>query len=218
MNNQRIIHSNKNGCRIKTFWFDLGNVILPFDFTPAFQRLSQYAAVSPKKVRGFFEERPWLEADCDEGRVHGYALYRLLKKSFDLNGLTYHRFKLIWNDIFAENRQVSSMIRKLRAQGYRMILISNTNKLHFDYLRKEYPILRSFHRHILSYELKTRKPVRRIYHAALKVSRAKASEVFYTDDRREFIQAATQDHGVTSHVFRTARGLKNALRKHGLKL
>ena len=216
---QKNTRKRTNGVKpIKTLWFDLGNVILPFDFNPAFKRLGRIGKTDPQAIRRFFHKRPWLEADCDEGRIHGLGLYRLLRKSFNLNALPYGQFKHIWNDIFEENHEVSSIIRNLKRGGYRLVLISNTNKLHFDYLRVSYPIINAFHRHILSFRIKRRKPHRKIYQIALKTSYAKPEEIFYTDDREELTQAASENHGVHSHTFRSAKGLKKALLSRGVRI
>lgn len=200
--------------QLKTFWFDLGNVILPFDFTPAFKRLSRHG-VKAERIRLFFKERPWLEGASDRGEVTAYALYRMLRKHFSFQKLSYREFREVWNDIFKENREVSSLIRELRKRGYRLILVSNTNKLHFDHILKTYPVLRQFHHHVLSYKLKTRKPEKAIYHHALKLSRVKKHQIFYTDDRSDFTGAAS-GHGVHVHTFTKAARLKRALKKHGI--
>lgn len=198
---------------IKTFWFDLGNVILPFDFTPAFKRLSRRHGTPAEEIRAFFKERPWLEGACDTGEVTAYALYRMLRKHFSWKRLTYAEFTAAWNDIFRENREVSGLIRRLRQNGYRLILVSNTNKLHFDHIARRYPVMKQFHHHVLSYKLKTRKPEKKMYRHALRVSRAAKHEIFYADDRMDFTDAAAK-HGVHVHTFTQASLLKRAL-KHG---
>jgi putative hydrolase of the HAD superfamily len=200
---------------LKTFWFDLGNVILPFDFTPAFKRLSRHGAQT-EDIRKFFKDRPYLESACDKGTVTAHKLYRMLRKHFGFSKLTYREFQIIWNGIFKENREVSALIRRLRREGYRLILVSNTNKLHFDHIVKTYPVMGEFHHHVLSYKEKTRKPERAIYHKALRLSRAAKHQIFYADDRADFTSAASR-HGVHVHTFTHAAGLKASLRQHGIK-
>ena len=200
---------------LKTIWFDLGNVILPFDFAPAIKRLARHGT-DAKKIRQFFTDRPWLEAACDTGEVTARKLYAMLKKHFAWKHLTYAEFCSAWNDIFKENLSVSRLIFTLHRKGYRLVLVSNTNKLHFDHILKTYPVLRAFHHHVLSYKLGTRKPERRMYDYALKVSRAEKREIFYTDDRSDFTGAAAK-HGVHVHTFTRADKLKRALQMHGIR-
>jgi FMN phosphatase YigB (HAD superfamily) len=204
--------------KIKTCWFDLGNVILPFNFTPAYKTLGSMANIRPKAVEQYFIDRPHFEADLDEGRLHAYQLYRMLKKEFKIKDLRYEEFKKIWNDIFKEDALVNKTLRQLKSSGIKLILISNTNKLHFDHIHKTYPIMSQFDGFILSYKLKTRKPSRDIYESALKISKAQPQHIFYTDDRADLILAAKKNHGVHAHTFTTASKLRAALKSKGVKL
>ncbi len=203
---------------IKTCWFDLGNVILPFNFTPAFKTLGHMAKTQPKHIEQYFINRPHFEADLDEGRLHAYQLYRMLKKEFKITDLRYAEFKTIWNDIFKEDILVSKTLKQLKSLGIKLILISNTNKLHFEHIHETYPILSQFDDFILSYKLKTRKPNRDIYESALKISKAHPHQIFYTDDRADLISAAKKNHGVHAHTFTTATKLRRALKSKGVNL
>jgi glucose-1-phosphatase len=199
---------------IKTIWFDLGNVILDFDFTPAFKKISRHTAWKLPRIRRYFCTNPEMEAALDEGRMPAKKLYRRLCRDMSLSNLPYGRFKQIWNHIFKRNSRVASLIPVLKRKGYRLLLISNTNKLHFDYLADRYTVLRYFDKKILSYRIKCRKPKKRIYQIALSLSDASPHEIFYTDDRSELTRAAESNHGVYVHTFRSAPGLFKALREH----
>lgn len=196
---------------IKTFWFDLGNVILYFDFGPAYKRLSRHSKKTVEEIAEYFRAEPALEAHLDEGRVNARALYRRIARDLGVRGLPYEDFKHVWSDIFDENKPVIRLIRKLRKNGHRLILISNTNRLHYEYILKQYGVLKLFHKCILSFRVRSRKPKRKIYSTAFRFSRAAPSEIFYTDDREELTAAASRNHGVRSHTYRDFEGLKKAL-------
>ena len=198
---------------IKTFWFDLGNVILFFDFMPAFRKLARYTHLDAQQIRAYFKAHPKLEAHLDEGRVNAPALFRRLRRDLKLKKIAYADFKKIWNEIFTENRPVIELLRNLKKNGYRLVLISNTNRLHIDYIVRRYSVLQMFDHVVLSYKVRARKPHRKIYKTALAVSRAEPHEIFYTDDREDLIAAASANHGVHAHPFRTAHGLKQALNR-----
>ncbi len=203
--------------KIKTLWFDLGNVVLFFDFGPAYRKLRRHTGLRAETIRRYFHARPRLEASLDEGRVNARSLYRRLRKDLGLLDLSFGRFKEVWNDIFWENRAVIRLLGRLKRRGYRLILISNTNRLHYDHIRRRYPVLKLFHRQVLSFRVGARKPERRIYRLALKHSRARPDEIFYTDDREELTTVAFSNHGVHTHTFRSAPSLIRALRKLGVK-
>lgn len=197
---------------IKTFWFDLGNVILPFNFSPAYKRLSNASGIKVAEYKKFFRDRPELESQLDEGYVTGVDLYRLLKKELGMAGVSFSEFKHIWNDIFRENKAVANLIYRLKKDGAQLILISNTNRLHFLHIKKTYPVISQFDKLILSYELQIRKPKKKIYHRALSLSRALPHEILYIDDRSDLTDAAGT-HGVHTHTFRTFNELRTNLKR-----
>lgn len=209
----------KNGNAIKTIWFDLGNVILDFDFTPAYRKLTRYTGRTFAEIQAYFHNDPALEHDLDVGKVPGLALFRRLVRDLDIRGLTFAEFRDIWNKIFEPNPDMVRLLGRLSRNGYRLVLISNTNHLHYTHIVKRYPFLRKyFHRHILSYKLKVRKPKPGIYQRAIAVSRAACCEIFYTDDRSEMTAAAGKNHGVVCHTFRGFKGLVRELVRAGVKV
>ena len=73
--------------------------------------------------------------------------------------------------------------------------------MHFDYVKRRYPVLGKFDRHVLSYREKVRKPDERIYRVAARACRAKPQEIFYIDDREDLTSAA-EELGFHVHTFR----------------
>jgi len=76
------------------------------------------------------------------------------------------------------------------AARYRLVLLSNTNAIHFPSDPRELPLLRHFHDWILSYEVHAMKPRREIFQAALERCGCRPEECFYTDDIAAYIEAA----------------------------
>ena len=208
----------KGSPSVKTIWFDLGNVILNFDFSHAYSRISKYTDWDKARIREYFVSHPALEADLDEGRAPAVVLYRRLVRDLRLKGLRFSAFKNIWNRIFWPNRPVIALIRRLKKNGYRLILVSNTNRLHYDHIRLSYPVLKLFAKHVLSFRVKARKPGRRIYETALRFSRGKGREIFYTDDRAEMTTAARANHDVNAHTYRNVRELVDDMRLLGIRV
>ncbi len=173
--------------KIKALLFDLGKVILDFDFEPAFERLAKHCPLRRAEIRAYFL-RSGLEVLYDGGRLSSLEFHRQVKKGLD-HRLDFKRFKKIWNEIFTPNPEVADIIRSAR-QAYRLVLISNTNAMHFDYIRMKYPLLNYFDRFVLSYKEKTRKPDPKIYKKAIRACRARPEEILYIDDREDLIEAA----------------------------
>ncbi|MFH1857388.1 MAG: HAD-IA family hydrolase, partial [Candidatus Omnitrophota bacterium] len=71
-------------------------------------------------------------------------------------------------------------------------ILSNTNVLHFEYVSKKFPIVREIGCHILSYEVRVRKPDPKIYQIAMERFRVLPQQTLYIDDREDFVIASRQ--------------------------
>lgn len=173
--------------KIKAVLFDLGKVIVDFDFTQAFDRLSRASGLTPGEVRDFFM-RSGLEVLYDGGQITSREFYGEVKKGLR-HSLNYNEFKKTWNEVFTPNREIIGLIQRLKSARYRLVLISNTNAMHYAYIRKTYPVLGSFDHHVLSFKERSRKPDERIYQAAIRACRVEPDQIFYIDDREDLTEA-----------------------------
>jgi glucose-1-phosphatase len=171
----------------KAIIFDLGKVLIHFDFKRGYQALEGLcpygAAEIPKRIAptGLVER---LETGLIEPREFVAALSRVLDLRLDYEG-----FCGVWNLIFTEPLIPESMLEGL-ASRYRLLLLSNTNAIHFEMIRRSYPLLRHFHDLILSYEVHAMKPSPEIYAAAIGRAGCRPAECFYTDDIAAYADAA----------------------------
>jgi len=177
----------KSAKKTKAVLFDLGKVILDFNFKPAFRRLARHTPLSVEAIEDYFW-RSGLEVLYDGGKISSFEFYKEAKKTLK-HTLSFGKFKNIWNDIFTQKKEIASLIRRL-SRDTRLVLISNTNAMHYEYIRKRYRVLDHFDRSVLSFKEKTRKPDERIYQIAAKACRAKPYEIFYIDDRKDLTDAA----------------------------
>lgn len=188
----------KTGKKIKAVLFDLGKVILHFDFTPAFKRLSAASSKTPQEIDAYFRESG-LEVLYDGGKISSKEFHAKVKQGLG-HRLSFTEFKEIWNEIFKPNTRIVSLISKLKSRT-RLVLVSNTNAMHFEYIAKRYPVLGHFDKHILSYKEKVRKPDERIYRIAIRACGAKPHEILYIDDRHDLTEAAG-DIGLHTFTFK----------------
>jgi putative hydrolase of the HAD superfamily len=123
----------------------------------------------------------------------------------------------LWSSIFTEPTLVDAEVLIKLKQRYRLVLFSNTNDLHFRFIRRNYPILELFDAFVLSYEVQSMKPEAPIYLAAVEAARCEAGECFFTDDIAANIEAA-RAVGFHAEVFVDEPTLLGHLRERGVIL
>lgn len=199
---------------LKAILFDLGRVIIPFDFQRGYQALASLCTLPadqiPLRIRATGLV-PRFEAGLIEAPDFVAQLGIALEADLDQ-----HQFSTCWNAIFLEETYIPvAMLEGLR-QRYRTVLLSNTNSLHFDQLRHHLPQLQHFDRFVLSYEVKAMKPEPAIYAAAVEAAGCRANECFFTDDMEDNV-AAARAFGMDAERFESLAQLQRELSARGVR-
>ena len=193
---------------IKTVIFDLGKVLIPFDFSrgySAMEKLCDYPAAEIRKRIGATDMVRRFETGLVEPRDFVEQLCGVLTLRAN-----YDEFCDIWSSIFMTDTLVpESVLEGLRAR-YRMLVLSNTNAIHFAMVRQNYPLLRHFDDFILSYEVKAMKPEPAIYQEAIARAQCRPEECFYTDDIAEYVEGARKQ-GIDAVQFLSGEQLQREL-------
>lgn len=180
--------------------FDLGNVLIDFDHFIAAQKISEFTYVSASRIYELFFDSE-LTGLFEEGKISPEDFFLEIKEKLSLK-LDYNAFLPIWNEIFffsERNSAVYSLAGSLKKK-YKLALLSNINTLHFDYLRKNFPVFDIFDNIVTSFEVGCRKPHPLIYKKTLEMLRVLPENVFYTDDREDLILKAAE-LGIKGSVF-----------------
>jgi len=192
--------------------FDLGNVLVAVDHFRFCRPFAALANLAPEEVYAAVFGSD-LEPGYDTGRLSSEEFYRQLMSRFGLT-LPYPRFCELWSDIFAPLEDMAQTVAKL-AGRYPLYLLSNTNPLHFQYIKKYYPLLRHFRRCILSYEVGSRKPEPGIFQALIREMGYPPERCLYLDDLLPFVETA-RTHGLVAWHFVSPRDFKEQLGREGL--
>ncbi len=193
--------------------FDLGKVLVHFDFRrgySALEGLCPYPAADiPKRIA-----RTDLVQRFETGLVEPRDFVTQLSAMLDLQA-DYDGFCAIWNRIFTDILIPEEMLAGL-AERYRLVLLSNTNAIHFESIREHYgSLLRHFHELVLSYEVKAMKPDPAIFHRAIEAAQCRPEECFYTDDIGAYVEAARQ-LGIDAVQFESAEQIRRELTARGI--
>jgi putative hydrolase of the HAD superfamily len=199
---------------IKTVIFDLGGVIIPLDFKRGYAAMEPYcgyaAAEIPKKINSTDLVRRY-----ESGLVETREFVAKLSEQLGLS-VGYDDFCRLWMSIFPPGTLLPEELMEALARRYRLVLLSNTNALHFDRIETNYPILRHFHERVLSYKVGAMKPSPIIYEAALAAAGASPEECFFTDDIPAYVEGARQA-GIDAVQFVSREQLERDLRVRGVE-
>src|SRR6185369_10576789 len=167
--------------------FDLGNVLLSFDYGRAVCGLLKHSSVSEKELHSAINQSPLL-LKYEAGGMSTAEFFTAVKSVTSFCG-ELDDFQKIFGDIFSEIPEMIQLNERLRAVGHRTYIFSNTNELAVNFIRDRFPFFANFDGYILSYEQHSMKPDSRIYEAVEEQTSKKAKSIIYIDDRVENVVA-----------------------------
>ena len=200
---------------IRTVIFDLGRVIVPFDFDRAYARVTARTGLDREAIRERVREAgivPRFESGQIEPRPFVEAFNRAVGCE-----LAYDEFREIWFSIFSPETLIpESLLTSLKGR-YRLLLLSNTNAIHYEMIEEVYPHVHHFDHHVLSYKVGAMKPDEAIYREALRHAVGAPGECFFTDDIPEYVEGARR-MGIDAVQFQSHEQILGELRARGVEV
>jgi glucose-1-phosphatase len=202
---------------VRTILFDLGNVIIRFDPELLDKGYSGHSRLKAAKFTDYVMDSDNVNRYM-EGKLTSSRFYSRTKKLFKLD-ISYGDFYRVWNGIFMPYPEMEEILRAVK-RGYpeiKLVLVSNTNMAHFDFLKEEYDILDIFDAAVVSHEVGRQKPHPDIFKKALAAFKSLPKETFYTDDRLDLIEAA-RTMGIRAYHFTDHQKLRSDLSKFNINV
>ncbi|MEI6561129.1 MAG: HAD family phosphatase [Verrucomicrobiota bacterium] len=162
---------------IRSFIFDIGNVLVPFDFNRAIRRLAPQCAIP---LDGFSPPAKAIVERYECGQI-GRAEF--LQQAIALLEYTGSEadFVAAWEDIFEENCAMTRLVASLHGR-YPLYLLSNTSDIHAGYFEAKYPVFQYFSGAVYSHLVRCMKPGRPIFEIATRQFGVEPGETVYIDD------------------------------------
>lgn len=168
--------------------FDLGNVLLPFDYNIMIDKLDK---IKPGLGKHFFDS---YFADYDfhrnyeSGKISEEKFIERMLEILDhtIDAETFYKY---FSEIFKENEEVTALLPELKKK-YKLFLLSNTNSIHEKYGWNKCEFLKHFDSLIVSHKAGAVKPEEKIYRAVEKVSGLPSDEHIFIDDIEEYVNGA----------------------------
>jgi len=167
---------------------DMGKVILHFDRGIFYEKIAGFCPYSKDEVERLTLQNFDIIVSFNEGAISPQEFYRLVISKLKAE-IGYDEFYAIYSDVFFLNSSVLEIMKRLK-RNYKLILLSNTDVMHFTFIKKRFPEILIFDDYILSYEVGAMKPDSRIYEEALKRTGFKPEECLFIDDTEENIEGA----------------------------
>lgn len=161
-----------------TFLFDIGRVLLDFDFETSLAKLLPHGTPdTAERLARLIERKDEFEAGgVDADTYITWALEVLGSEA------SVEDFRHAWRNIFTPNEPMWRVVRKLAAEGHRLILFSNINPIHCPWIFEEFPEFSLFNGGVLSFETGFIKPDARIYDYAIATHGLDPANTLYIDD------------------------------------
>ena len=182
---------------IKNLIFDLGGVIITLAPDEALRRFKSLGLENAEEQMDAYTQMG-IFGQLEEGKISAEAFREELSRQVGRE-VTYDECRHAWLGYVKEvpQRNLDALLR-LRSEGYRLILLSNTNPYMMSWVRST-----EFDGHghsidyymdacYLSYQLGVMKPDTEFFHRVLMTEKIMASETLFIDDGPRNVATASQ--------------------------
>ncbi|MDR1144656.1 MAG: HAD family phosphatase [Verrucomicrobiales bacterium] len=199
--------------KISTLFFDLGKVLVDYDFNIALGRVAARSPLDLTRLQDrAYADFPLID-DYESGRVTTPRFFAAMKEHFRFDGSA-AELELIWCDVFTPLDRHIQYARAL-AEHYPLAIISNTSDAHIRFLEERHDFFGLFQKRIYSHQVGHMKPSAEIYQIALAEMGGVREESLLIDDLETNILGAAKLGWQTIHL-RPEVDLRLALRGYGL--
>ncbi|MFA1240461.1 glucose-1-phosphatase [Serratia odorifera] len=170
--------------------FDLGNVIVDIDFKRVLGVWSNLSGTPLAVLNERFTMGDVFQQH-ERGEISDQQFAASLCEEMGI-ALSFEQFSTGWQAVFVALRpEVIAIMQRLRNEGHRVVVLSNTNRLHCNYWPQHYPeVATAADAMYLSQDIGLRKPDPAIYQYVLEAEHTPAEQAVFFDDHPANVSAA----------------------------
>ena len=183
--------------RIKNIIFDLGGVILTLDPNQAVRRFEEIGVKDAVQRLDSYTQHG-IFGDLEHGLITAEEFRKSLSEMIGRE-VSHEECAYGWQGYAKElPERNKAILRQLHNEGYRLILLSNTNPYMMEWVNstefdgRGHSIGYYFDAMYLSYEMQLMKPSQDIFHRVLMTEQVSPSECLFIDDGPRNVAAASQ--------------------------
>jgi FMN phosphatase YigB (HAD superfamily) len=193
---------------------DLGNVLLRFDNTVFFNKLTAYTSRSVEEIRRVTHDNLDLLTLFERGRVSPLDFFTNARDLLEITA-GYEEFYAAYNDVFVLDPAVLGILRGVKPVA-KMALLSNTDIMRWTFIKSRFPEILFFDAYSLSFDVGAMKPDPAIYRDALDALGSSPERSLFIDDLQENVEAAER-LGIRGLHFTPQTDLRAELAQLGIK-
>lgn len=168
--------------------FDLGKVLIPFDYEPVIEKFNQLKPNLGNKFKLLYAENYQIHQRFERGELTQEVFLTTMLDWLE-GAITAEEFCQVFSNIFTINQDVVELLPVLKKK-YTLVLLSNTNEMHKNYGYGHYEFLNHFDKLVLSHEAGAIKPEEKIYKTVEAYTQKPSNEHFFIDDIPEYVEGA----------------------------
>jgi HAD superfamily hydrolase (TIGR01549 family) len=181
---------------IRAFLFDIGNVLIRFDFARAIGAITPLCDLSDEP--GTLARFETVKVQYEDGRLSRADFLREAAAILRYRG-TQAQFIAAWQGIFWKNEPMFPLVRHLHGR-HPLFLLSNTNDMHVEAMFRDFDIFHLFSGATYSHAVQASKPHRAIYEIACRQHGLDPGTTFFIDDLAANI-ATARELGFCAHHY-----------------
>jgi putative hydrolase of the HAD superfamily len=194
--------------------FDLGQVLTLVDESVAVRVVSARTGRAEDEVNTamFSPER---KLPLESGSQTWAEYSEMIRSELDLD-MDDNEFRAVFTSVLTPYEPMFDIVRSL-APRFKLGCCSNTSGAHWDEIRASVPVTDLFGPKVLSFEVGSMKPDRRIYRDLINACAAKPHQIVFIDDNQKNIESALVA-GIQALQFTTIQQLEYDLHQLGINL
>ena len=175
--------------------FDLGKVLVDFDYNIAAQKIAGRGRMSAAEIQKFIDHSPLLYR-FETGLMTKEDFFSEIRATTGFCG-EFEEFACYFSEIFSPIDPMIQWHQTLRQKGIPTYIFSNTNELAVRHIRQRFPFFANFTGYVFSYEHRSMKPDAKLYQVVERITGKRGDSILYLDDRAENVAAGAARHWQT---------------------
>lgn len=181
---------------IKLVCFDLDGVFFEKIGNKFFEEIAEKLTIEVDFLKDVLFRRAAIEGGYNKlktGKINSDEYWNWLWKTLGVEGkFSKDEYISILSKYYKTNELSVKLISELRELGIKTAICSNNWSDNIEMLQNKFRLSKYFDFQIYSFQVGFLKPDKRIYQALVDKSGLKPSEIFYSDDKEEFVKVARE--------------------------